>query len=49
MTAERLGRRWKTFELSQEYVATSSFRFARNEEEAKTIYDCIMAGRNVDI
>ena len=49
MTAEKLGRRWKTFEISKEYVASSVFRFARNEEDAKTLYDCIIAGNDVDI
>lgn len=42
--AENLGRRWLSVELSQEYVATSSFRFATDSEKAKEQYDKIMSG-----
>ncbi len=49
MIAEGLNRRWKTFEISQEYVATSAFRFAKDDAEAQTIYDSIMAGNDVKI
>ena len=49
MTAEGLDRKWKAFELSQEYVAASSFRFVKSEEEAKDTYDRIMAGEDVII
>jgi site-specific DNA-methyltransferase (cytosine-N4-specific) len=41
--AEELGRKWLGFELSQEYVAASSFRFADSLETAKEYYDAIMA------
>lgn len=36
--AEALGRRWATFELSQEYLAASALRFVNNEEEAIKAY-----------
>lgn len=45
--AENLGRRWKTFELSQEYVASSSFRFCE-VSEAQENYDKIMADEQID-
>lgn len=47
--AEKLHRNWLTFELSQEYVAASSFRFAESDDEAKKIYDEIINGGFVDI
>ncbi|WP_270270413.1 DNA-methyltransferase [Enterocloster clostridioformis] len=47
MTAEKLSRKWKSFELSKEYVANSVFRFVNNEEDAKKYYDKILAGENV--
>lgn len=43
-TAEKLRRKWQSFEIVQEYVATSSFRFASSLENAKMYYDKIMAG-----
>ncbi|MBR1559227.1 MAG: site-specific DNA-methyltransferase [Clostridia bacterium] len=49
MVAERLGRRWKTFELSQEYVASSIFRFVGSVEEAKISYDTILAGGFIEL
>ena len=49
MTAEGLNRRWKTFEISQEYVAASAFRFAKDDVDAQTIYDGIMAGNDIEI
>lgn len=47
ITAEKLLRKWKSFELSKEYVANSVFRFVNNEEDAKKYYDKILAGENV--
>jgi len=47
MTAEKLSRKWKSFELSKEYVANSVFRFVNNEEDAKKYYNKILAGENV--
>lgn len=46
--AEYLGRRWKTFELSQEYVAASAFRFI-DVSEAKEVYDNIMHFEQLDL
>lgn len=47
--AEKLNRRWLSFEISQEYVATSVFRFSNSEEEAKEYYSKIMNGEHVTI
>ncbi len=47
--ADRLGRHWQTCELDPEYVAGSSFRFLTDEDDARTIYDEIIAGRTVDL
>ena len=47
--AEELNRHWKTFELSQEYVAESSFRFSSTLELAKNNYKAIMDGKFVEI
>lgn len=49
--AERHGRRWKSFELSREYVAASSFRFLRELEidEMVAIHEEIIAGRAADL
>ena len=48
-TAQKLGRNWKTFELSQEYVAASSFRFSETTEEAEENYNNIIAGNFITI
>ncbi len=40
---ERLGRRWKAFELSKEYAAASYCRFATSEEDAKQKFSQLMA------
>ncbi len=47
--AETLKRNWISFELSQEYVATSAFRFAENMDDAKLYYDAIMDGEYVEV
>lgn len=50
--AEGEQRRWLSFELSREYVATSAFRFVDRESTAdkmRDIYDQILAGMLVDI
>lgn len=39
---EQLGRKWKCFEIKKEYVAQSSFRFIKNIERAKEVYNYIM-------
>lgn len=46
---EKLKRRWYGFELSQEYLAASIFRFTESEEESKSYYDRIMNGESVVI
>lgn len=47
--AESLRRSWLSFELSQEYVAASTFRFAESVEEAQNCYNCIMSGDFISI
>jgi site-specific DNA-methyltransferase (cytosine-N4-specific) len=37
--AEGLGRKWKTFEISREYVATSGFRFIDGIEQSVEVYN----------
>lgn len=48
-TAEKLRRKWKSFELSQEYVAASVFRFSENKEDAMNNYNRIMQGEMIEI
>ena len=47
MTAESLKRRWKTYEISQEYVAASVFRFVQSEEMASKYFNDILAGLDI--
>lgn len=49
--AERLGRRWKAFDLSINYVAASIFRFTEGESTQKQqdIYRQLLAGGHVDL
>lgn len=50
--AESLGRRWKAFELSREYLAASAFRFldtGARDDELKSIYSTICGGATVDL
>jgi site-specific DNA-methyltransferase (cytosine-N4-specific) len=52
LAAELLGRRWKAFELSREYLAASAFRFldsAVRDDELKSIYTSISRGETVDL
>ena len=44
MVAESLKRHWKTYEVSQEYVAASSFRFIQDEDDVKRVYESILSG-----
>lgn len=47
---ERLNRRWRSFEMKKEYVAASAFRFIRDIDIARDIYDLILgADGNKDI
>jgi len=51
--AERLGRRWIAFELEQEYLATSAFRFLSEVDEGlvEPLYDrlCVEGATNIAI
>ncbi len=48
-TAEKHHRKWQSFELSQEYVAASVFRFSDTKEDAKLYYEKILNGEFVHI
>lgn len=47
-SAENLGRRWLSIELSEEYAATSSFRFCENENQAQMSYISILNGKTIN-
>lgn len=47
--AESLNRKWISFELSQEYVAASTFRFAESIPDATEYFDAIMRGKYVAV
>ena len=47
MVAEELGRKWLSIDLCNEYVATSSFRFAKSEEQARQFYSDIISGKDI--
>ena len=47
--AEHLNRRWLTFEINKEYVATSSFRFLKNGQSHKTIFEDILNGNQIKL
>ena len=51
MVAEKMGRRWKTFELEKEYVANSVFRFINGKDisEFRTAYENILNGRFLSV
>ena len=49
MVCEKLKRHWKSFELSPEYVANSSLRFADSAETAQIYYDDLIAGNDIKI
>jgi len=44
---ETLNRKWRVFEMSQEYVATSSFRFINCIDDAQRCYDEIMNSSDI--
>lgn len=46
---EKLNRRWFGFDLSQEYVAASVFRFTNNIDDARQYYNEILEGKNINI
>lgn len=47
--AENLKRHWLSIDISQEYAASSVFRFCDNVEQAKNYYDRIMSGEDVTV
>jgi len=47
--SEKLNRSWVSFELLQEYVASSIFRFVENPDDAKEHYSRIMKGEFIII
>ena len=47
--AEALNRQWKTFEINQEYVATSTLRFSDSVDQAQQHYEAIMNGELIEI
>ena len=49
--AEKLGRRWLSYDLDQQYVAASAFRFIENPtpEETQNVFDQIIKGEHVQI
>lgn len=50
--AESLGRRWKAFELSKEYLAASTFRFLNsgaNEADLQRTYTQVISGAQLDL
>lgn len=50
--AESLGRRWKGYELSREYLAASAFRFLDSDtraDELMQIYQSILNGETADL
>jgi len=50
-TAESLGRRWLSYDLSREYLSASAFRFLEDASDAEyaTTFDRLMAGKHVDL
>lgn len=47
MACEKLNRKWKTFELSREYMAASSFRFISNINNSKDMYNALLTNNEV--
>lgn len=47
--AEDLKRHWLCIDVSQEYAASSVFRFCDDVEQAKDYYDRIISGKNVTV
>lgn len=49
--AESLQRRWISYDLDQQYVAASAFRFLDNPtpEQTQSTFDAIMSGEKIDI
>ena len=49
MVAEQLGRKWKVFELSNEYISNSVLRFCDTKEKAEQAYKILSEGGYVNI
>lgn len=49
MVAEKLNRKWLSFELSKDYVASSVFRFEQNVDKAKELYEKIQNGNFIKL
>ncbi|MGH7651923.1 MAG: DNA-methyltransferase [Gemmatimonadaceae bacterium] len=52
MVAEQEGRRWMAFDERRDFLAASAFRFLPEEttsEEARAVYDSIIAGESVQV
>lgn len=50
--AEDLGRKWKSFELSKDYLAASAFRFLdqnAGDDRLKEVYQAIIDGQTLDL
>lgn len=50
--AEDLGRKWKAFEMSKEYLAASAFRFLDNsatDDRLKEVFGAISEGQSLDL
>lgn len=47
--AESLQRKWISFEIRQDYVASSSLRFANNNNDAQNYYNTILNGKYIYI
>jgi DNA modification methylase len=45
---EELNRRWLSFEIDPEYVATSAFRFINDDRSVREVYDTILSGSSID-
>lgn len=52
VVAESLSRRWKSFELSREYLAASTFRFMNAdacENDLRDAYQAVLSGKELDL
>lgn len=47
--AEELDRNWLSIDINNEYVASSVFRFAENEDQARRYYTDILSGEDIVI
>lgn len=49
--AESLGRRWISYDMDQQYVAASAFRFLDepNEQAAQEVFERILEGEQIEL